>query len=75
MAKSHNDHNVAARLCHSVLQVESRYNDLLVALEEPCALHFEDPTAVQKVDIFLSNRIAAARTTCWMTTIQGLLAQ
>eukprot|EP00435_Cladocopium_sp_Y103_P031375 s1198_g7.t3 len=23
-------------------QVESRYNDLLVALEEPCALHFED---------------------------------
>lgn len=23
-------------------QVESKYNDILVALEEPCALHFED---------------------------------
>ena len=26
----------------ATLEVESKYNDILVALEEPCALHFED---------------------------------
>eukprot|EP00913_Durusdinium_trenchii_P031689 g29675.t1 len=26
----------------ATLQVQARYNEILVALEEPCALHFED---------------------------------